>query len=213
MTTGPATNTMRSPRGLGLAHQSRDPRHAGLDAALGRDLVDHEREIAALAVAELGRDADALEPAHDLVADPDLAQLPADRLAAGGRTIAASMRCSLDVDPAAADPHLRALVGRGVEVLRRAAVAVGRADERVLLADRVAAERDQILDEPRERRFVRRRDLERQPRDVVVRAAELEVLHLEVAAALDHAVEDRLQELRVDEVTFRGDDGGVRQCG
>ena len=44
---------------------------------------------------------------------------------------------------------------------------------------------------------------------LVVRATELEVLNLERAAALDDLVEDCLELLRVDEVPFSGDDGGV----
>ena len=54
----------------------------------------------------------------------------------------------------------------------------------------------------------RRLDLQREPRELVVRATELEVLNLERAAALDDLVEDCLELLRVDEVPFSGDDGG-----
>ena len=50
-------------------------------------------------------------------------------------------------------------------------------------------------------------------RHVIVRSAELEVLDLEVAAELDDPVEDRLEDLRVHEMTLRGDDGRVWKCG
>ncbi len=73
----------------------------------------------------------------------------------------------------------------------------------------MAAERQQLLEEILERRRSRRLHLQREPRELVVRAAELEVLNLERAAALDDLVEDRLELLRVDEVAFSGDDGGM----
>ena len=70
-----------------------------------------------------------------------------------------------DFDPAAAVADQRAVVGRRVEVLGRAAVHVGRPQPRVALGLRVAAERDQLLEQVGERRprpaavtFSRRRE-------------------------------------------------------
>ena len=122
-----------------------------------------------------------------------------------------------DLGPFAAHPDLRPLVGGRVEVVRRAPVPVGRPHEGVLFADRVAPEGQQVLDELGERRRIAGRDLQRQARDVVVRPAEFEVQHLEVAAALDDAVENGLEQLGVDEMTlgrrrWRSEDGRLAWC-
>ena len=77
------------------------------------------------------------------------------------------------------------------------------------LADGVRAERNQILDHPGQRGVVAGRDLQRELREVVVGAAQLEVEHFELAAAFDHPVEDVLQQLGIDEVAFGRDDGGM----
>src|SRR5262249_26039445 len=60
-----------------LAHHRRDARDARLDAALRRDVVGHEREVGAIAIAELRRDADAVESAHDAIARAYVAKLAA----------------------------------------------------------------------------------------------------------------------------------------
>ena len=59
---------------------------------------------------------------------------------------------ALDLDPASAVSDGRPLVRGGVEVLRRAAVLVGRPERRVLLGDGMAAQRHQLLDQLLERR-------------------------------------------------------------
>src|SRR4030095_8071334 len=60
-----------------LAHHRGNSRDADLDAPFGRDLVRHEREPEAIARLELRDDFDAVNPADDSVAAPDLAQLAA----------------------------------------------------------------------------------------------------------------------------------------
>ena len=77
-TTGPATNAILRAAGLGVAHHRRDPRDAGLDAALGRHVVGHEREVGARRGRGTPASRGCLEPADDPVAGADLAQLPAD---------------------------------------------------------------------------------------------------------------------------------------
>ena len=116
---------------------------------------------------------------------------------------------TIDVEPYATNPHLGPLVRGGVEVLRDGAVGVRHAKAGVLFLRDVAAEGDERFDEPLQRRAAVGRDLQRQPREVVVRFPDVEVLYLEGAPALDDRVEDRVQELRVDQVTFCLDDGGV----
>ena len=115
------------------------------DAPLRRHIVRHEREIGAGAIAELGRHADAVEAADDAIAG-------AGRAACGtrpGRPRRRSPRPCAAARPATQRPpiaHLRALVGRRVEVVGRAAVAVDGADERVVFGGDMAAERNQRFD-------------------------------------------------------------------
>ena len=78
-TTGPATKTIRWPRPLVERIKRGDARDACLDAPLRRDLVRHEREVGAIALAKLGRHAQALEAADDAIPDLDFPQLAADR--------------------------------------------------------------------------------------------------------------------------------------
>ncbi len=159
-------------------------------------------------VSELGPDADAFEAAHDAIAGADLAEFPAHR-AARHQHDDGIHALTFDFEPGTTDPDVGALVGRGVEVVRHAAVLLGHAHGGILHVDRVAAEWQELLEEILQRRSARRLHLQREPRVLVVRATELEVLNLERAAALDDLVEDRLELLRVDEVAFSGDDGGM----
>src|SRR6185436_8117926 len=68
---------------LDVLHHRRDARDADLDAPLGRDLVGHEREAEAIALAELGDDLDAVHAGDDEIAFADVAQLGAARPGAG----------------------------------------------------------------------------------------------------------------------------------
>ena len=80
-----------------------------------------------------------------------------------------------DFDPGAAEPDVRALVGGRVEIVRHAAVLVGDPDGGVLHLDRVAAERQQFLERSSRAGRCRRLDLQRQPGEFVVGAAEREL--------------------------------------
>ncbi len=95
--------------------------------------------------------------------------------------------------------------------LRHAAPAVRGADERVLLRGGVAAERQERFEQRPQRRLIGGQHLEGQPRKIVVGAADVERLHLERSAPVDHGVEDRREQLRVDQVPFGGDDGGCER--
>ena len=203
-TTGPATKTMRRPGRARFAHQRGDAADAGLDAALRRDLVGHEGEVRAVALAELRGDADAFEAADDAIAGPHLAQLAA-RGAAVVDDDHGVHALAFDLDPLAADAHVRAQIGRRIEIVGHAAVAVGLAQQRVPLLDGAAAELHQILDQPAQAGGRRRRNLERNARELVVGAADGEIQHLERAAALDHLVEDRVENVRVDQMAFGAD--------
>ena len=210
MTTGPATKTTRSPRALVCRIIVGDARHADLDAAFRRHLVRHEGKVAALSIAELRRDAQAVQPADDAIADPDLAQLAARGRAVGVHHDDGVHPLARDDDPAAIDAHVGSHVRRRIEIVWHGAIAVRDAQQRVPLLDRMTAERNQLLDAAGAARLGRRRHLELQLREVVVGAANLEVQDLELTAALDHGIEDGVQELRVDQVALRPDDDGVR---
>ena len=97
---------------------------------------------------------------------------------------------AIDVNPRSAHTHLRALVRRRIEVVGHAAVALRGAKPRVLLHGDVAAERDERLEQMRERRPARRRHLQGEAREVLVRAADVEVQHLEGGPFFDHRIED-----------------------
>ena len=113
-------------------------------------------------------------------------------------------------DPSAVDAHVGPHVGGRVEIVWNRAVPVRDSQERVLLLDGVAAERNQLLDEAAQAGVGRRRDLELDLRELVVGAADLEVQHFELAAALDDGIEDGVEELRVDQVALRLDDDCVQ---
>ena len=195
-----------APGRLYVAHDPGDPPNADLDAALGRHVVRHEREVRAAAIAELRRHADARKPADDAISRTDVAQLPA--LGAfrvdddGGVHSLASHG-----DPLPANAHLGPLIGRRVEILGRAAVAIGIADERIVLGRGMAPKWYQRFEQRGERWCVGRGDLERQPGEFIVRAPDIEGEHFEGSASLDDHVENACQQLRVDEMPFGTDNG------
>src|SRR5207237_1376561 len=91
---------------LRIAHHPRDSRDAHFDAPFRRHVVRHEREIRAIAIAELGRDAEPFEPAHDPTAGTHVAHLPALDAAtlAYDHGVHALAR---DIDPAPVDARPR----------------------------------------------------------------------------------------------------------
>ena len=113
-----------------------------------------------------------------------------------------------DLDPAAVVPDDGAVIGGGVEVLGRAAVLVGGGapSRRSPPADgsRARAAPRAATTAPR---LVGRRDLQSQPRVVLVGAADVEAEDLEGAVVADDGVEDRGQDPRVDEVTLGLENG------
>ena len=78
--------------------------------------------------------------------------------------------------------------------------------------DGMAAERNQLLDEARSPAVGVGGHLQRELREIVVGPADLEVLHLERAAALDDGIEDGLEQLRVDQVALRLNDHSMLWC-
>ena len=192
----------------GLAHQRRDFADADLYPPLRRDLVRHEHEIGAVALPELGRDTQALHAADHAIASANLAQLATDRTAVveHDHGVHALM---LNFRPTPFDANLGAHVRCRIEIVGHTAIAIGNPDEGVVLLDGGAAKRHEVFDQTLQRRFARCRDLEGEAGEVVVGAPDLKVHHFERAATLDDDVEDRVENLRIDEVAARADDGGV----
>ncbi len=195
-----------------LTNHGRDARHAHLDAALGGDFVRHEREVAALAVPELGGHAKPVQAADDTVADPDLAELPAHRGTVGAGDDDGVHALPRHGNPAPLHAHVGPHVGGRVEVVWNRAVPVRDSQQSVPLLDGVTAERYQLLDQAPQAGVGVRRHPHLQLRELVVGAADLEMQHLELSAALDDGIEDRVEELRVDQVALRLDDYGVLRC-
>ena len=139
---------------LDVAHHLGDARDAAFDAPLRRHVVAHEGEAEPVAFAELGRHADAVVAADDRLAGLARRAACGTRRVCPSTTITASMRWLLDFHPLAAEPDVGAVVGRRVEVVGDAAVLFRRLDEHVALADRMAAERRELLQQVVERRAV-----------------------------------------------------------
>ena len=192
---------MRPPLCFHVAHHVGNPRDAGLDAALGGDLVGHEREAVAIALAELRRDADALDAADDGVARAHVAQLAAQRAAAFDHDDRVHPLL-LDLEPLPAVPHERPLVRRRVEVVGHAAVLVRLDDERVVAAGNPAAERHEPFEHLLQRGLVGPGDAHRDERRLFVGPADRESQDLERGVALDDRVENDVQELRIDQMAF-----------
>ncbi len=190
---------------FGFAHHRRNPRHAGLDAALGRDLVGHEREAKPVARLEFRHDLDAANATDDDVAARDLAQFAAD----GAVLLEHNRRVHALVfhrQPLAAMHDKGLMVGGGVEVFRRTAVAIGRQRLRIFDPRDTTAETDQFLERLRQRRRRFRRDSHRDERWLVVGAADPEFEHFERRIVANHGVEHHVQQLRINQVTFSFDD-------
>ena len=112
---------------------------------------------------------------------------------------------ALDLDPLAAKSNVGPVVGRRVEVVGNAAVLFRRFDQHVALADRMCAERRDLLQQVVERRAIRRRDAHLDARRVVVGAADVERQDLVGPFEFDDFVEDGGQQAGVDQVALRFD--------
>src|SRR5690242_21798276 len=119
---------------LHVAHHLCDAGDAALDAALRRDVVAHEREPETVALPELGSDADAGVPAHDLLARLDVTELATH----GFRSVDDDdgiHALAVDINPPAVQADLGPMVGRRVEVIGDAAVLLRRLDQRVAFTE------------------------------------------------------------------------------
>ena len=148
--------------------------------------------------------ADAAHADHYHVAGPDVAQAPAAG-ALSGHDDQRVHALVLHLDPLLAIADVGAVVGGGVEILRRAAVALDHAQLGVARIDRRAAQVHQLVEHLLHRRLGRRLDFQAQMRRLAVGAADAELLDFEAAAELDDRVEDLLHDVGVDQVALRFD--------
>ena len=151
----------------------RDPRNAAFDSTFRRHVVAHEREPVPVPFLELGRHADAVVTADDGVARLHVAQLTAHSPSVA-RHDHRVHPLILYVDPAPAEPHVCAVVGRGVEIVGHTVVLLGRLDRCIALTHGMAAERRELLQQLVQRSGIGRRDPHLHTRGVVIRAADIE---------------------------------------
>jgi hypothetical protein len=190
-----------SARALHIRHHRRNTSDGHFHTPLRRDLVRHEREAETIALLKLRDGSHALHSTYDLVAGPHVAQFAADGTAVFDHDDRIHP-LALDFQPAAAVPHERLEVRRGVEIIRHAAVPIGGAEQRIGRPRDLASERDELFEDPFQAFFGRRGDPHRNRRRLVVGPADRELQHLERRVPFDDSVEDHVQQLRVDQMAF-----------
>ena len=94
------------------------------------------------------------------------------------------------------------MVGGGVEIFRRAAVAFHRTQLRIPGIHRRAAQAEKLLQQVVHDFLARRFHLQPQIRCVAVGASDAKLFHFEAAVILDHFVEDLLHHMGVDQVAL-----------
>jgi hypothetical protein len=107
-----------------------------------------------------------------------------------------------DLDPCAAGAHKGSMIGRRIEIIGRDAVLGRGLQRRIGELGLVAAQLDQLFERLVEDLPGGRHHPHLQLRELVVGAPELEVDHFVDRAALDHAIHDVRQYLRIYQVTF-----------
>ena len=177
----------------------------GLHLALRRDAVGHEGEGQAVALLGFGDHADAAQPDHDGVALAEIAQAPAGGLAVADHDHGVHALV-LDLDPLLAVSHVGAVIGGGVEILRRAAVPLHLAEHGVAGGHGRAAQLEQRRQQAVERLRVRRFHPHAEVRRFAVGASDAELIHFEPAVKLYDFVEGVLHDVRIDQVAFSLDD-------
>ena len=188
----------------GVAHQRRGLPHGGFHLALRRDAVGHEGEGQAVALLGFGRDADAAQAHHDRVAGAQIAQAAAIGAAVPDHHHGVHALV-FDLDPLLPVAHVGVVVGGGVEIFRRAAVALHGGQRGVARIHRGAAQIQKLVQQVLERGAVRRLHLQAQVGGFAVGAADAELLHFEAAVILHDLIEDVLHDVGVDQVAFRFD--------
>ena len=94
------------------------------------------------------------------------------------------------------------MIGGGVEIFRRATIALHHHEHGVARIDRRAAQAEELAEELLHVGGALGFNLQAQVRVVGVGAADLELLHFKAAVVFDHRVEDPLHQVRIDQVAF-----------
>ena len=94
------------------------------------------------------------------------------------------------------------MIGGGVEILRRAPVALHFAQRRVTGVHRRATELQQGFQQPLQGRLVRRLHLQPEIGWLAIGAADAELVHFEAAVEFHDLIEDVLHHVRIDQVPF-----------
>src|SRR6185436_12035430 len=185
-----------------LTHHLRDTSDAALDPPLRRYVVAHEGKAEAVAFAELRRHAYAVVTADDALAGLDVAQFAAcGRLSPDHNHRVHAL--VIDVYPLSAQSNVGPMVGRRIEVVGDATVFFSRFVEHVALADRMRAERRDLLEQVIERRTIGCRDAHLDARRVVVGPADVERQNLVGPFEFNDFVEQGGEQAGVDEMALR----------
>jgi hypothetical protein len=185
----------------GLPHQRRGLTHGGLHLPFRGDAVGHERERKAVPLLRFGPDADAAQSCDNRIALPQIAQAAAEGAVLPHHDHGVHALI-LHLNPLLPVAYRGAMVGGRVEILRRAAVALHRAQRRVARVHRRAAQLQQGFEKPVQRSFVRRLHLQPEIRCLAIGAADAELVHLEAAMEFHDLIEDALHHVRIDQVSF-----------
>jgi hypothetical protein len=112
----------------------------------------------------------------------------------------------LHFDEVAVDTHCGVVVAGGVEILRRAAVALDEPQHGVPGLGGRTTDRQQLRQHVIHLPACGRFHTQSEKRRLAVGAADTELLHFETAVGFDHLVEDLLHDVRIDQVAFGLDD-------
>ncbi len=185
----------------GLAYQRGRLPDGGFHLPLGRDAVRHEGEGQAVALFGFGRHADAAQPGDDAVARAQIAQTAAGGAAFGDYDHGVHALV-FGFDPLAAVSHEGAMVGGGIEILRRAAVALHFAEDGVAAHRPGRSRTREGLQQALHGGFLRRFHFQTQVGGIAIGASNAELLHFEAATVFHDLVEDVLHDVGVDQVAF-----------
>ena len=194
-------------RALHVADHVGDPLDARFHVALGGDAARHERKAVAVALAELGHDADAVDRSRRPRSPARRSRSLRHTARPFSMTMAASIRCRSTSSHWPRVAHPGAVVAGRIEVVGRAPVGRGRLDGGVDLAGRPAPEGEELFEQVLHRHRARRRVTRIcRLRVIVVGPADGELDDLEARAVLHDGVEDLRHQPRIDEVAFGFDD-------
>src|ERR1035441_8453658 len=195
------TRMPRSPTTIWSPERRSHRRRQYARPAANTTMASFRSEREAVALLRFRNHADAAQPHHDLVARAQVAQTAAVRAPCGHHHHGVHSLV-LHFDPLLAIAHVGPVIGGGVELLRRAAVALHRRQLGVAGIGWGAAQAQQLVQQAEERTLVRRLHFESQIGRFTIGLADAELLHFETAVVLHDLVEDVLHDVGVDQMAF-----------